>query len=506
MDQPGMSSDPEPSSGVGEFGYKQEMKRELGPFSSFALAFGFVSIATGTFTSYQSMLQTSGPRGVWSWIFVIVGQILVAFVFGALAARIPVSGYSYQWVSRLANPILGWIMGWISFTFLAVVVVAVDYTIASTILPNLFGYAGTAVHAWLITAAIMAIQTVSVVLSTSVTQRLNNIAVGIQIAGMFAIVILLYGVGIATHEFDWQMLFNTGGIPEAGYFSLGTANHAGPFAMAFLAGAFTIVGFESAANLSEETKDAEHVIPKAMVQAVVALGVIGFLFVVGATALIDDPVTLAQSPTALADIITHTLGGFAGKALLVLVVISIYSCGSTITMSGSRMVWALARDERFPGYRWLKIISPRWKTPAHAAVFMLIVSQTILGVFTYLSTDALFSLFSAGTLLPALIYAGTVLLYWIKRKHLPPSKGMTLGKWELPVLIGASIWLVYELLIFRDSSFAEVWIYVLVLFGIGAIYLAYLLITRGKDGLAMPEMSDVDKELDTLSDASKETA
>ena len=48
----------------------------------------------------------------------------------------PVTGYAYQWMSRLANPILGWIIGWISFTFLAIVVVAVDYTIASTMLPG----------------------------------------------------------------------------------------------------------------------------------------------------------------------------------------------------------------------------------------------------------------------------------------------------------------------------------------------------------------------------------
>ena len=96
------------------------------------------------------MLGTSGPMGVWTWLIVIIGQLMVALIFGGLAARIPVSGYSYQWVSRLANPVLGWIMGWVTFTFLAIVVLAVDYMIASAILPNLFGYAGTNLNALII--------------------------------------------------------------------------------------------------------------------------------------------------------------------------------------------------------------------------------------------------------------------------------------------------------------------------------------------------------------------
>jgi hypothetical protein len=60
----------------------------------------------------------------------------------------------------------------------------------------------------------------------------------------------------------------------------------------------------------------------------------------------------------------------------------------------------------------------------------------------------------------------------------------------------ASVWLVYELLIFRDESFAEPRRYVLVMVGIGAVYLAYLLIRRGVSGLTMPDLADVDRALD----------
>src|SRR3984885_1868310 len=85
------------------YGYRQQFVRSLRNFESFAVAFSFISITTGIFTTFAFVLATGGPRGIWTWPIVIVGQTLVALVYGALAARVPLSGYSYQWASRLAN-------------------------------------------------------------------------------------------------------------------------------------------------------------------------------------------------------------------------------------------------------------------------------------------------------------------------------------------------------------------------------------------------------------------
>lgn len=214
---------PASGDGLSEFGYAQEVKRELGWYASFAVAFGFVSIATGIFTAYGSVLQSSGPLGIWTWPIVVVGQLSVALIFGALAARIPVSGYAYQWTSRLANPVLGWIMGWISFMFLGVVVVAVDYTIAATILPVLFQYEGTSQNAWVITAVVVLLQAILVALSTRATQRVNTVAVTIQLIGMVSLTVLLFAVGAFTGDLDFGTLFSKGDVASDGYFSLGGA-------------------------------------------------------------------------------------------------------------------------------------------------------------------------------------------------------------------------------------------------------------------------------------------
>ena len=64
-----------------------------------------------------------------------------------------------------------------------------------------------------------------------------------------------------------------GVVPAAGYYSW-----LGPFMLATLLGAYTIVGFESASNLAEETFEPHKTVPRAMVRAVVLSGVVGMAF------------------------------------------------------------------------------------------------------------------------------------------------------------------------------------------------------------------------------------
>ena len=228
------------------------------------------------------------------------------------------------------------------------------------------------------------------------------------------------------------------------------------------------------------------------------------LFLIAVTALLGDPAALAHSETPIADVISRVLGPILGKGLLVLVVISIFSCGLVILLSGTRLVWAMSRDQRFPGWQVLHKISPTLHTPLNATIFVALLGEIILVIFSR-ETDALFALFSAATLLPAIIYAISVGMYALKRKTMPASQGFTLGKWETPVLVLAIIWLIFELAIFRDASFAKPWAYVAVMFVIGMVYLGYLLMTRGTAGLKMPEMIAIDAILDEDKGASIDT-
>jgi amino acid transporter len=481
------------SGALSQFGYAESMERRTGKFASFAVAFAFVSIATGTFTTYGSVLNTSGPVGIWTWPVTVIGSMAVAWIYGSLAARIPVTGYSYQWMSRLANPVLGWAVGWVTFTFLVIVASAVDYTIASAVAPDLFHYTGTAGNSWAITAAVLLVQALLVAYSTRWSERINNFAVSVELIGMVALVVLLLIVGVIARDMSVHNLFSKGAIPGHGYWSLGTATHVGPFLLGTLLGAFTIVGFESAANLAEETHHPARVVPRAMWQAVLASGVLGFLFLLAVTAAAKNPVALAKSSTPIADVIKSVLGSFVGDLLLILVVTSIFACGLVILITAVRLTWAMSRDQRFPGWQLWQVISERTQTPRNATFLVLVVMEVILAVFAERS-GVLFTLFSAATLLPAVLYLATVVLFAVKRRHLPPSYGFDLGRWETPVVVLALVFLLFELSIFRDSSFKQPWIYVAVMTVIGLVYLGYLLARYGRRGLAMPDMRSIDAQ------------
>ena len=96
-------------------GIKPELQRTLGFLSNFAVAFSYISVATGTFTLIALGLGVGGPAFFWSWPIIILGQTFVALNFAELESHFPVAGSIYQWSKRLANRTLGWFTGWFYF-------------------------------------------------------------------------------------------------------------------------------------------------------------------------------------------------------------------------------------------------------------------------------------------------------------------------------------------------------------------------------------------------------
>jgi amino acid transporter len=63
-----------------------------------------ISITTAIFFLLPSLFGTAGAAGVWLWIPCAAGVFLIVLVYAHLAARIPITGFAYQWNSRLINP------------------------------------------------------------------------------------------------------------------------------------------------------------------------------------------------------------------------------------------------------------------------------------------------------------------------------------------------------------------------------------------------------------------
>ena len=254
-------ADQAPDSVRQDSSYGPELKRTLGSFQVFAISFAFISVAVGVFGTYDDVLQNSGPVGIWLWVLAAAGQMLIALVVAQFAARIALSGSSYQWASRLANPKIGWGFGWLSFCYLAIGAVAADSALASQAFMPLFGMAPDEDVARVITLVALALQAILAIASTRVVARINSVAVGLELLIVVVLAVALIVAVLITGTGSTDNLISQGIAAHAPqYFGVG-----GGLMLAMIMGLATLVGFDAAANLAEEAKDPFRTVPRAIV-------------------------------------------------------------------------------------------------------------------------------------------------------------------------------------------------------------------------------------------------
>src|SRR4051812_6705043 len=121
------------------FGYKQELRRSLGFFSSFAVAFSYISPSTGIFALFALGISTVGGIFFWSWPIVALGQFIIALSFAEVSSHIPVAGSVYQWAKHLSSKGQAWFNGWIYLFAGMLTVTAVAVTLPLALIPALNG-------------------------------------------------------------------------------------------------------------------------------------------------------------------------------------------------------------------------------------------------------------------------------------------------------------------------------------------------------------------------------
>ncbi|WP_207843228.1 APC family permease [Williamsia soli] len=448
-----------------------ELKRTLGGFQVFAISFAFISVAVGVFATYGQVLTTAGPVGIWLWVIAAIGQTLVALVVAQFAARIALSGSSYQWASRLANPKVGWLFGWLTFWYLATAVVAMDNALASQAFMPLVGMDENEDTARIITVVVMIIQVVMVIASTRLLGLITSGAVAAEIGIVVILVLALAAVVVFTSSGDVGNLTSRGVTEgEANYFAVGGGLMAG-----MLMGMTTLVGFDSAANLAEEAKDPFRSVPRAIVGSVLAAGIAGLVFLIALTVAIEDVEEASADGSPVAAIIREQLGPVAERILLAVIVFAIFGGGMVVMAACSRQAFAMARDERFPAHKLLRKVNPRTQTPVSATILVLMIGVALM---VLLPGDALIDLLVGGTVLPAIIYGGIVILYLVVRKRLEVREGgFSLGRFEVPVAVVALIWVAVAIFVLVTPEEAR--IPVLIVLGLvaaGALYFVKLMI------------------------------
>src|SRR5215471_17890230 len=123
---------------LGRFGYAQELFRNMGGFSNFAISFSIISILTGAVTLFGYGLEMGGPLEMsLGWPIATILTLTVAASMAELCSAFPTSGARYQWASGLGGPGWGWWTVWL-YLFGAIAGQAgINYSCAQFVLPFL---------------------------------------------------------------------------------------------------------------------------------------------------------------------------------------------------------------------------------------------------------------------------------------------------------------------------------------------------------------------------------
>jgi len=139
-------------------------------------------------------------------------------------------------------------------------------------------------------------------------------------------------------------------------------------------------GFDTAGSLAEETANPRRNAPRAILQALGAAGVLGFLLLLGALMAAPDLAAagLGRIDGGLPSIVLAALGGTVGLLLLGTVIFAIVVCALAVHAGAVRLVFAMARDRLLPFSRALASVSPVSKTPVLPVLVIGAAAMAIL--------------------------------------------------------------------------------------------------------------------------------
>jgi urea carboxylase system permease len=426
------------STELARFGYKQELERSLGSFSSFAAGFSYISILTGVFQLFFFGFASGGPAFIWTWPLVFLGQLAVALCFAEMAGQFPLAGSVYQWSKQIAEPTTSWMAGWIIVigSIVTAAAVAVAYQI---ILPQVWtgfeivggpsdvGQTSTpagAKNAILLALGLVVFTTIVNIVGVKLMAKINNFGVAVELT---AVTLLIIALAVHIHRGP-QVVFDTNGTGAGqpwGYF--------GAFLVASLMSAYVFYGFDTAGSLAEETHEPRRHAPRAIIRALTAAFVAGGLLMLVGMMAVGNIHAPELSTSGMPYLVKSTLGTQLGDAFLICSAIAITVCCLAVQTAAIRLIFSMARDGRMPFRHAIAKVSPRSKTPVLAAVITGVLTVVLL-LLNLGNQRAFFILTSTAIILfyiPYLMVTGPMLLRRLRGQWPRPDHGIffRMGRW-----------------------------------------------------------------------------
>ncbi|MFV0461670.1 MAG: APC family permease [Nostocoides sp.] len=415
-----------------ELGYEPQLDRSMGAWSSFSISISCMCVTAGVFTTYAYAMGKVGPIFIWMWLIVAIGQLLVALVLADLSSRMPISGYAYQWASRLKSSHYGWIVGWLGLMAFIPGFTGLNYGLAGVLLPTL-GIEPTTAALSITAASATIVQFVINAIGVRVAARINTtVAFVVEIALSIVMTVILLIVGLVGNPRHSISYFTESSPVDAGLITA--------LALSSLLAMWVLTGFEGAADLAEETKLPSKFVPQAVLRSLIFAIVVGFFMLVGLT--INNPGGLNDGDPST--ILHSALGTFGGTVFESIAMIALFAGGLANMAAASRLMFSMARDHMLPGSNRLRQVSGTTKAPIATIAVVTCASLTlvVIGLF---SSDAMSRIVGMAAIGYYGVYGLTILAVILSKPSQETASightgAFSLGRYGHAVRVIAVVW------------------------------------------------------------------
>ncbi len=345
----------------------------LGLFDSVIMAVAGVapaySIAASTAVLFGAVLL-SGPA---SLLYCGIAMFGIVWAFNYLGQVEANSGASYAWVRRALHPVLGYIAAWALVVSALIFMVAGSFPAGSVAL-GLFSssLANNVLAVTLLGAGFFLLMTLAVGLGVRLTARVQVVMSSIELLILLLFAVIAIAHGHDAHAFSWSWLSPTRFDGLHGFFA------------GALVAAFYYWGWDTTANLSEETKEARKTPGAGAIIGVLVVFALFEIFTIGSNMVLTSG-QINHNATDVLDVLGQAVWrGNGGKIIVVAVILSTVATLETTLIQVTRTLFAMGRDGTLP--RVLGVVHPRLRTPWVATVVVAIISVGLFVGSNYVGT------------------------------------------------------------------------------------------------------------------------
>ncbi len=300
-------------------------------------------------------------------ILATIGICGIAWIISCYARRIHAAGALYDYVTDGFGQRVGFLAGWIYYGGMTLLAIAIFPAFGGFMSITLLGNHDVDIAWWVL--ALLAIVAVfgMTILGVRISTRAQLVLAGVSVAVIFAwaVYVILKG-GTGGNSFT---PFNPGELSFDNVF----------YGLLYACLVFT--GFETAANLAEETAEPKRSIPRAVMWSVVAIGAFYVVVMYALELAFGLDVAALLSPDNFPPLYSAAAnpefgGDNFGELVQWIVLIDIFAVALGVANACSRGYFALARDGRLP--RVLASVHPRTRTPWVAAIVLGLGSAAVV--------------------------------------------------------------------------------------------------------------------------------